>query len=167
MIQKVNRQEASVKEIFFCDEDYAACVADLIGHEMIWSMENYTQHVDISCLEHSFYVSYLSYLVCKRLKLDYISAARGGLLHDFFLYDWHGTGVRGLHGIRHPRIALQNANMYFDLNAIEKDIICKHMWPLTIVTPLYKESSVVALIDKYCACMEMLRFGKRLIVEML
>lgn len=149
-----------MKEKCFSNEDYAACISDLISHEMVWSMGNYTQHVDISCLEHSFYVSYLSYLVCKRLKLDYISAARGGLLHDFFLYDWHGTGMKGMHGLKHPRIALQNANKYFDLNNIEKDIIRKHMWPLTITPPKHKEVFVVILIDKYCACMEILRFGK-------
>jgi len=149
-----------MREVFFDNEDYASCVSDLISHDMVWSMGNYTQHVDISCLEHSFYVSYISYIVCKRLKLDYISAARGGLLHDFFLYDWHGTGLKGMHGLKHPRIALCNANKYFDLNDIEKDIIRKHMWPLTIMPPAHIEAFVVILIDKYCTCMEILQFGK-------
>ena len=149
-----------MKERCFSNEDYTACISDLISHEMVWSMKNYMQHANISCLEHSFYVSYVSYTVCKRLKLDYISAARGGLLHDFFLYDWHGTGMKGIHGLKHPRIALQNANKYFDLNKIEKDIICKHMWPLTIIPPTRKEAFIVMLADKYCACMEILRFSK-------
>jgi len=149
-----------MKERCFSNEDYTACISDLISHEMVWSMKNYMQHANISCLEHSFYVSYVSYTVCKRLKLDYISAARGGLLHDFFLYDWHGTGMKGIHGLKHPRIALQNANKYFDLNKIEKDIIRKHMWPLTIIPPTRKEAFIVMLADKYCACMEILRFSK-------
>jgi uncharacterized protein len=122
-------------------------------------MDKFMQHANVSCLEHSFYVSYVSYSICKRLKLDYSSAARGGLLHDFFLYDWHGTKIKTLHGVKHPGIALENANKYFELNSLEKDIIKKHMWPLTIVPPMHTESFIVTLVDKYCTTMEVLRFG--------
>lgn len=154
-----------MKEISFHDEDFAACISDLVSHEMVWSMGDFIQHADISCLEHSFYVSYISYLMCRRLGLDYHSAARGGLLHDFFLYDWHGTGFKGMHGLKHPRIALNNAKKYFKLNDIEKDIIKKHMWPLTVKLPIHKEAVVVLLADKYCTCMEILRFGKRQLIK--
>ncbi|MBA1334250.1 MAG: HD family hydrolase [Firmicutes bacterium] len=143
-------------------EEYVDCIRDLIDHEMVWSMKNYIQHRDIDCLEHSLYVSYNSYLICRRMGLDYRSAARGGLLHDFFLYDWHVTKpYKGLHGFMHPRIALQNANKYFYLNELEKEIILKHMWPLTITPPKHKEAYVVVLADKYCAFMEISKFGKR------
>jgi len=43
----------------------------------------------------------------------------------------------------HPRVALENAIEHFDLNDTEKDIIEKHMWPLTIRLPKTKESLVV------------------------
>jgi uncharacterized protein len=93
---------------------------------------------------------------------DYRSAARGGLLHDFFLYDWHiGKPYRGLHGFIHPYIALENANQYFCLNELEKDVIQKHMWPLTIRLPRYKETFVVLLVDKYCATKEIVNWGSR------
>jgi len=146
-----------------CDDmEYLDCIHDLIKHQMVKSMKNYIQHSDIDCLEHSLYVSYSSYLVCKRLGLDYRSAARGGLLHDFFLYDWHmEKPYRGLHGLRHPHIALQNANRYFHLNELEQDVIRKHMWPLTITPPKYKETCIVLTIDKYCAFMESFNFGER------
>lgn len=144
------------------DMEYLDCIRDLIDHEMVRSMKNYIQHSDIDCLEHSLYVSYNSYLVCKRLGLDYRAAARGGLLHDFFLYDWHITKpYRGLHGFIHPRIALQNGNKYFQLNGLEQDIIRKHMWPLTIQLPKYKEAYIVIAADKYCALMEIFNFGER------
>jgi uncharacterized protein len=101
-------------------------------------------------------------LVCRYLGLDYCSAARGGLLHDFFLYDWHITKQqKGLHGFTHPYTALKNANRFFNLNDLEKDIIVKHMWPLTIRLPKYKETLIVVLVDKYCAIMEIFGFGSR------
>lgn len=125
-------------------------------------MKNFMQHGDINCLEHSLYVSYTSYLICRWLRFDYRSAARGGLLHDFFLYDWHITKpYRGLHGFIHPHIALENANKYFRMNEVEKDIIQKHMWPLTMSLPKYKEAFVVMLADKYCTLMEVINVRSR------
>ena len=149
-------------------QEYKRCIKDVMDHKLAMSMENFIQHSDISCLEHCLYVSYTSFLVCKRLGLDYRSAARGGLLHDFFLYDWHITKPdEGLHGFVHPRIALRNANRNFDLNGREQDIIEKHMWPMTLVFPKYKESYIVCLIDKYCASMEIARmFNRRRVLKL-
>lgn len=137
-----------------CSE-YMECVRDLIDHEIVKSMKNFIQHSNIDCLEHSMTVSYMSYEACKRLGLDYRSAARGGLLHDLFLYDWHTTRTKeGLHGFTHPYTALYNARKYYELNSIEEDIIVKHMWPLTLRLPRYKESVVVSMVDKYCSMAE-------------
>jgi len=151
-----------------CDVEYEKCVIDLIEHEMVRSMKNYIQHGDTSCLEHSLYVSYVSYLICKRLGLDYRSAARGGLLHDFFLYDWHKKKpYKGLHGFKHPHIALQNACKYFNLNYLEKDIIKKHMWPLTLRLPRFWETFIVNLSDKYCTIMETIKFFRKESINLL
>ena len=159
------KSKLSLKAYSSSDEEYEKCIHDLIQHEMVGSMKNFIQHGDINCLEHSLYVSYISYLVCRRLGLDYHSAARGGLLHDFFLYDWHiGKPYRGLHGFIHPHIALQNANEYFHLNDREKDIIQKHMWPLTLRLPRYKETFFVLLADKYCALVEIIKFLEKKIL---
>ena len=53
-------------------------------------------------------------------------------------------------------IKCQDGNKYirYSLNNIEKDIIEKHMWPLTLRLPKYKESYVVLMVDKYCALFE-------------
>ena len=144
------------------EEEYANCVRDLISDNLVRSMKDFMQHRDSNCLDHSLYVSYNSYLICKWLGFDYRSAARGGLLHDFYLYDWHSQKpYKGLHGFMHPRIALQNANKQFYLNTREKDIILKHMWPLTVAAPKYRETFIVLCIDKYCACMEIFKIGGR------
>lgn len=150
------------------DGEYLDCIFYLIQHEKIIELEKYVQHGDVTCLEHSLCVSYRSYQVCKRLGFDYRAAARGGLLHDFFLYDWHGEKpYKGFHGFKHAMIALNNACMYFELNDKEKDIIRKHMWPLNLTLPKYKESYVVMLMDKYCALLETTNIGRRDIIDAL
>jgi len=148
------------KEIINNCDEYKDCINDLVQHEIVRSMEKFIQHSNVNCYEHSISVSYYSYVVCKRLGLDYRSAARGGLLHDLFLYDWHITKTtNGLHGFTHPYTALKNAKKYYDLNDLEEDIIVKHMWPLTITPPKYKESLIVAAVDKYCSTMEIIKVG--------
>lgn len=136
------------------DIDYKDCVEDLISSNVVLSMNRYVHHKNMSCFEHCVHVSYISYKICKSLNLDFEAAARGGLLHDLFLYDWHNHDHEGLHGFTHAGIALKNANKYFILSDKEKDIIKKHMWPLNIKLPRYKESAVVIIVDKYCAIAE-------------
>ena len=145
-----------LNEGFHRDIEYVDCIDDLVQNEAVQSMETFVQHNSTSCLKHSLTVSYRSYLLCKRLGLDYRSAARGGLLHDFFLYDWHmQRSENRFHTFTHPEIALKNAVGMFSLNKKEKDIIENHMWPLTVRLPKYRESYIVSIIDKYCALMEM------------
>ncbi|KFZ26589.1 MAG: hypothetical protein KQ78_01178 [Candidatus Izimaplasma bacterium HR2] len=136
---------------------YNDCVSDLIETKIVQSMDQYIQHGEITCLDHCKNVSLKSYKVCKFLNLDYKSASRGALLHDFFLYDWHIPGSHvGLHGFRHSKISLNNAEKHFELNKKEKDIILTHMWPLTLRFPKYKESFVVSIVDKFCSSKETL-----------
>ena len=138
---------------------YTNCVDDLLQSEITNTMDGCIQHGSVTCLEHSLSVSYYSYILCRLLHLDYRSAARGGLLHDLFLYNWRKSKLTGgMHSFTHPYTALLNANKYFLLNKMEKDIIVKHMWPLTIKLPIYRESYVVSFVDKYCAIVEGVKF---------
>lgn len=142
-------------------KQYTDCVDDLIQSEVTGELKNFKQHGSVTCFEHSLSVSYYSYLVCRYFGMDYRAAARGGLLHDLFLYNWHKSKlIGGKHGFTHPYTALENANKHFKLNKREKDIIVKHMWPLTVLLPRYKESFVVSCVDKYCAILEIYKFFK-------
>lgn len=138
--------------------EYYEIVADLLEHEAVQSMENYNHHFGTTCLKHSVSVSYYCYVMSKKLGLDYRSAARGGLLHDLFLYDWKTHKVKtgeALHGFTHPHAAYHNAKQYFELNQIEEDMILKHMWPLTLLQlPRYKETFVIVMVDKICSVLE-------------
>lgn len=119
--------------------------------------KNFIQHGDTSVYEHVINVSYMAIEIAESLNLnvDYDSLIRGALLHDYFLYDWHDKKTRPmLHGFYHPGIALLNAKKELSLNEIEEDIIKKHMFPLTLFPPKYKEAWVVTLADKIVATKE-------------
>ncbi len=151
------------------EKEFYEIIKDIYEHEEVLKLKLHYHH-NSSIYEHVMDVSYLSYRACKFLKLDYQSAARGALLHDFFLYDWRRHDVPDLpeekyHGIEHPKIALANARKYFILNDIEKDIVIKHMWPLTLVPPKYKESFVVSFADKYFASKEFITKFKQRKIE--
>lgn len=139
------------------DAEYLAAIQDLLAHPLVRSMEQYIQHGDTSCLRHCINVSYLSWLYCKERGWHAGEAARGGLLHDLFLYDWHRhareTG-NYFHGYTHPRCALENAGRLFPLTDRERDIILHHMWPLTVTPPHSREAYVIVMFDKYCSLME-------------
>lgn len=137
---------------------FYSLVADIISNETVQEMKKYRQHYDTTTYEHCFNVSFISYKICKKLKLDYVSVARAAMLHDLFLYDWRGgkkaDKFRDLHAFSHPKTALENALKLFDLNKKEKDIIVKHMWPVTLSFPKYPESFIVTFVDKFSALQE-------------
>jgi len=147
------------------EAEYYETVRDILEHEEFRKLKDYFHH-NSSIYHHVHDVAYLSYRISKFLRLDYRSAARGALLHDFFLYDWRNHDVPDLprekfHGLEHPKIAVANAKKYFSLNDIEEDIIRKHMWPLTLVPPKYKESYIVSFADKYLSSKEFISEYKK------
>lgn len=140
------------------DREYLDTVNDILQNREFLKLRNYFHH-NSSIYEHVLRVSYFSFNLCKKLGLDYVSAARGALLHDFFLYDWRSSDFsspekKRLHGFRHPKTALANAQKQFEVNEVEKDIILRHMWPLTIIPPRFRESFVVTFVDKYISSQE-------------
>ena len=138
------------------DKEYVELISDLLRNEKVNKMRLYRQHHNVSCFEHCLYVSYNTYLICKKHNLDYKSAARAGLLHDLFLYDWRKreNGRKGLHAFTHPKEALRQAQTITHLNKKEEDIIKKHMWPVTLALPKYKETFLITYVDKYFAVAE-------------
>ena len=115
--------------------EFYSLVSDIISNETVQEMKKYRQHYNTSTYEHCFNVAYISYKICKKLKLDYVSVARAAMVHDLFLYDWRGGK-----------------------KAEEKDIIVKHMWPITLALPKYPESFIVTFVDKFSALQESFMF---------
>ena len=106
---------------------------DILSAAAMHTQENYTQHGTTSVYLHCVNVAYVSVQLALflRLHVNYRALVRGALLHDYFLYDWHVPSEthRG-HGFTHAHTALRNASRDFTLNAVERDVIARHMFPL-------------------------------------
>lgn len=139
-------------------DEFFDIISDLYYTKEVQGLKNFVQHSDINRLDHITSVTYLTYIYCKKLSLDYKSAVRGAILHDLFYYDWHdGNWSHRPHGFRHPGFAVKNAKaLNPGLTKKEENIIKRHMWPLTVIPPKYPEGMIVSLCDKYCATREVL-----------
>lgn len=148
--------KAFIKESADCDKEFQNLIQELIANETVQEMKQYKHHYETTCYEHCYMAAYYCYLICKKYNLDYKSATRAAMLHDLFLYDWrkHQDGKKGLHAFTHGKEACKNACKLFNLNEKEKDIIIKHMWPLTIEFPKSIEAFILTFVDKYCAISE-------------
>lgn len=142
---------------------FLECVRDLIQTEEVQSMRAIHHHPGVSCYEHSVFVAYTAFRLARRWGLDYLAAARGGLLHDLYLYDPHDrTAYEGNQCFAHPKAALRNAERLCGrLSPKEQDIIISHMWPLARRMPRCREAYVVNLADKICATAEVAGYWKR------
>ena len=152
-------QEAIENQLFFrFMKKYGT---DILRSKNFKESENCIQHGNMSVRRHSINVAKCSLVIAKRFKIrcNKRDLLRGALLHDYFQYDWHAPehcGIQNLHGLYHPGIALRNAEKEYRLNRRQRDIIKKHMWPLTIIPPMCKEAWIVTMADKYCSLMETL-----------
>ncbi len=151
----------SIKNIIFADlfseknrlalmPEFLKEADDLLADPMVKKLSDYKHHRDKNRLDHVTEVAWVSFIWGKKFLLDTKAIVRGALLHDLFYYDWFYEGP-ALHGLRHHNIALSNARKLTDLSKKEEDIIKKHMWPLTIWLPMYRESLLVSIVDTFCS----------------
>lgn len=140
-------------------DSYYAYVKDIIDSSALDRLKEITHHISTTRFQHCLNVSYYTYLICKKLRLDARAAARAGLLHDLFYYDrkkYNRSKAKGQlsHSSMHARLAAENAAVLTNITALERDMIENHMWPMTRQLPKYKESYIITLTDKYCAILE-------------
>ena len=153
------------------DEEYKELLkkhaSDILASEQYNRLKTFIQHGNVTVYEHSIHVALCAIKLNRKLgvKAKERQMVRGALLHDYFLYDWHDGEAPGnihpkLHGFYHPGIALKNATRDFSLSEREKEIIRKHMWPLTVKPPRCREAWVVCMADKYASTLETLKLKK-------
>jgi uncharacterized protein len=138
---------------------------DILGSRNFWRMKEYIQHGNVTVNAHVMNVARYSIIISDKLHIpcNRRELIRGALLHDYFLYDWHipdEVNPHRLHGFFHPGKALYNASKEYVLTEREKNIIQRHMWPLTVVPPKYREAWIVTTADKWCSLLETLRLYK-------
>ena len=134
----------------------------ITNDERFQKSKDFVQHGDFSVYDHSIYVCETCFKMSKvlHLKVDSESLAKGALLHDYFLYDWHNKNHPKFHGFRHAGLAAENAKRDFGLNSKEEKMIRAHMFPLGLKVPTSREAILLCIADKYCATRETLK-GKR------
>ena len=139
------------------DKEYKKIVKEILRNNEFKKMY-YIEHHGISRWEHLLKISYRSYLIAKKLHLDYKSVARGALLHDFYLDgDERTTKRKFLDTFSHPKKALETSIDIFNVNSMEQNIIVSHMFPIYPVLPKYKESILVDIVDKIIGTGELIR----------
>ena len=133
---------------------------DILKSENFRKTRAHIQHGTVTVHNHCMDVARYSLLLNKKLRVgcNKHDLIRGALLHDYFLYDWHDKEYlayrKRLHGFHHPATALKNAEKEYALNDIQREIIKKHMWPLSVIPPMCREAWVVTAADKYCSLLE-------------
>ena len=133
--------------------DFNTIASEIINKDKYQSLKDDPHH-GLNRYIHSMNVAKGTYRVTKLLRMDYVSATRGALLHDYF-NDSDYRSTKGLKkGSMHPVIALNNARREYNLNSKEENIIVSHMFPLGEVKPNCKESWVVTTVDKLVAVRE-------------
>ena len=107
---------------------------------------------------HVMRVSKFTYKISKFLHMDYVSATRAALLHDYYTSnDFDNiTEIKKLN--IHPMVASKNASQDFELNEIEKNAIEAHKFPMGNTFPKYKESWVLTAVDKTVATYEQSKY---------
>lgn len=143
--------QAEIKKSFY------DLVDDIITSEEFSRMRKYKHHLNGTTYDHSVKVAYLCYRYYyrHRSKVNLKELLRGSLLHDYFLYDRHDrkNNINGfIHGFVHPNRALENAlKKYPDLTETERDMIKRHMFPLTPIPPKTRGGWLVCFYDKVAA----------------
>ena len=140
---------------YYEDKKYLSIVDDILEHSEFKKLGNYIHHGGTR-LDHCIRVSYHSYKVCKFFHLNSKSAARAGLLHDFFFIDNLSLDIKTRLKVLvdHPKYACNNAKKCFKISKLEEDIILSHMFPVGIRVPRRLESWIVNLVDDFDAINE-------------
>ncbi len=139
------------------DREFMRIARPIINHHAYQKTKEIPHHNE-SVFDHCMDTAYISYVITKKLGLDYEAAVRGCLLHDFYLYKFKkGKGIELItkpfhHTVNHPKIALKNAMNHFHINHKEQNIITSHMFPIGL--PKHKEAWVVTFVDKFAALIE-------------
>lgn len=152
-------------------DSWKKIVAPIIDSDE-FQKRKYMKHHDDSVYAHSVSVSFNAYKRAKRKNKNEEfckNVAIAGLLHDFYTRAWQYSesleniddkhkvrftdkkNNKDLHGFTHATDALNNSKEYFPelMNERIEDAIKKHMFPLNIKPPIYKEGWYVTMMDKY------------------
>lgn len=141
------------------NEEFFKIIKPILENKEFQKIGNIRHH-GITRLDHSIRVAYFSYLITKKLHLDYKETTKAALLHDFFLEEVENKNA--IKKLRcHPKYAVDNAKKHFEISDKQEDIIKTHMFPVTFTPPKYLESWIVDFVDDVVAVYEKVRSTKK------
>lgn len=150
-------------------EEWFLIVEDILLNDEFQKRKYFLHHHNLSVWDHSILVSFKAFLVAKYFGADTRVCAIAGLLHDFYSQAWlysselekidDGKYLRDcnvkkpffkMHGFVHANDAALNYVKYFPELKDDRvtNAIKRHMFPLNIVPPKYKEGLIITVIDK-------------------
>lgn len=139
-------------------EEFESIIKDIETNNHFRELDNELHH-GISRYGHSYRVAKGVYILTKSLGFSkYVDATRAALLHDFYFDYQLEEKNTGKKFVEHPSLAVLNANEYYELSDMQKNMIESHMFPTCKVLPKYKESICLTLVDKLVALYEMPRY---------
>ena len=94
--------------------EYRGLVQSILDNPEFKKLQRYKQHFQTTRFMHSLNVSYISWLIARKLGWDAQTAARAGLLHDFCVYDFKDKLPKGeIQAYYHPRVAASTSERHF------------------------------------------------------
>ena len=137
------------------DSEFLECVDDILRNREFRKLVCYKQHFNTTRFLHCLNVSYISWRLAKKFRLDARTAARAGLLHDFCPYDFKEPVPTGEHqAFYHPKAAAYNSAANFQITEKEHAAILSHMFPLGPI-PTSRDAWIITCADKLCATVEL------------
>ncbi len=150
-------------------EQWYEIVEEILLNDEFQKRKIFPHHHKLSVWDHSILVSFRSFLMARIFNADIRVCAIAGLLHDFYPWSWIYTeelellddgkylvevrtkhSLFKMHGFTHAKAAAENYVKYFPEleNPKITNAIKRHMFPLNIIPPRYKEGFIVTTIDK-------------------
>ena len=139
--------------------EFEDIIKDIINNDKYKALANETHH-GLTRYDHSIRVAKGTYKIAKKMGIDYVSATRAAMLHDFFVNeDFDSEDASGPEKLAsHASLAVANAKKHFNINAKEENAILTHMFPVNLKIPNSMESAVVNIADKGVSLYECSRF---------
>ena len=151
-------------------DNWLLLVKDILLNDEFQRRKMFKHHHNLSVWDHSILVSFKSYLVGRYFHADLRVCAIAGLLHDFYSQAWLSTpeleefeggryttlmkkpkSLFQMHGFTHAGDAAKNYIKYFPALEDKKitNSIKRHMFPLNLIPPRYKEGIIISSVDKW------------------
>ena len=150
-------------------DEWFLIVEDILLSKEFQKRKYFIHHHELSVWDHSILVSFKSFIVGKYFNADCRICALAGLLHDFYPQAWQYSEklekidngnyllewnvkkpLFKMHGFVHASEAALNYVKFFPEleNKRITNAIKRHMFPLNIIPPRYKEGVIVNCVDK-------------------